>query len=57
VDARAATPDTDDFQHAFSTMQPSTQDWLRTARNLVKYAGDDGSYRDVEAYLKKSRML
>jgi len=25
-------------------MQHSTLDWLRTARNLVKYAGADSSY-------------
>lgn len=47
----------DDFESALKQMQPSTLDWLRTVRNLVKYAGDDGSYRDVEAYLKKSRLL
>lgn len=46
-----------DFTSALATLQPSTQDWLRTARNLVKYAGDDGSYRDVESYLKRSKML
>jgi transitional endoplasmic reticulum ATPase len=46
-----------DFEHALSQMQASTLDWLRTARNLVKYAGDDGSYRDVEVYLKKAKML
>lgn len=46
-----------DFTSALTAMQPSTQDWLRTARNLVKYAGDDGSYRDVESYLKRSKML
>ena len=46
-----------DFTKALATLQPSTQDWLRTARNLVKYAGDDGSYRDVEAYLKKNKLL
>jgi transitional endoplasmic reticulum ATPase len=46
-----------DFAHALASSQPSTQDWLRTARNLVKYAGDDGSYRDVETYLKTARML
>jgi SpoVK/Ycf46/Vps4 family AAA+-type ATPase len=45
-----------DFDEALTEMQPSTLDWLRTARNLVKYAGDDGSYRDVEAYLKKNKM-
>lgn len=46
-----------DFTSALTMMQPSTQDWLRTARNLVKYAGDDGSYREVEQYLKKTRLL
>ena len=43
--------------NSLGNLQPSTVEWLRTARNLVKYAGDDGSYRDVESYLKKTRML
>ena len=47
----------EDFDAALSEVRPSTLDWLRTARNLVRYAGDDDSYRDVEAYLKKSKML
>lgn len=34
----------------------STLDWLKTARNLVKYAGD-GGYRGVEAYLKGAKLL
>lgn len=46
-----------DFDRALTELMPSTLDWLRTARNLVKYAGEDGSYRDVEAYLKKSKLL
>lgn len=46
-----------DFTQALSTVQSSTQDWLRTARNLVKYAGSDGSYRDVEDYLKRTKLL
>jgi transitional endoplasmic reticulum ATPase len=46
-----------DFDHALTELLPSTLDWLRTARNLVKYAGGDGSYRDVEAYLKKAKPL
>jgi SpoVK/Ycf46/Vps4 family AAA+-type ATPase len=45
-----------DFEYALAELAPSTLDWLRTARNLVKYAGDDRSYRDVEAYLKKSKL-
>ncbi|WP_395858046.1 hypothetical protein [Cystobacter fuscus] len=35
--------------------QPSTLDWLRTAKNLVKYGGGDGACRDVEAYLRPLR--
>ncbi|HSW04987.1 ATP-binding protein, partial [Aquabacterium sp.] len=42
-----------DFDDALRQMQPSTLDWLRTVRNVVKYAGDDGSYKDVEQYLKR----
>ncbi len=46
-----------DLEQALATARPSTQDWLRTARNLVKYGGDDGGYRDVERYLRQSRLL
>lgn len=46
-----------DFDAALAEMQPSTLDWLRTVRNVVKYAGDDGGWRDVERYLKSVKML
>jgi len=46
-----------DLEEAIKEILPSTLEWLRTARNLVKYAGTDGSYRDVEDYLKKSKLL
>lgn len=46
-----------DFDAALERMQPSTLDWLRTVRNVVKYAGDDGSYKDVEQYLKRVKLL
>ena len=46
-----------DFVQAFKDITPSTLEWLRTARNLVKYAGEDGAYRDVEAYLKKVKLM
>ena len=46
-----------DFDLALSELQPSTLDWLRTVRNVVKYAGEDGSYKDVERYLKETRLL
>lgn len=36
---------------------PAAKDWLETVRNLVKYAGGDSAYQDVEVYLKKHRLL
>jgi SpoVK/Ycf46/Vps4 family AAA+-type ATPase len=46
-----------DMERAAKDMQASTLDWLRTARNLVKYAGADASYGDVERYLKTHKLL
>ena len=45
-----------DLARAVREMRPSTLDWLRTARNLVKYAGADDAYRDVEDYLKRNKI-
>ena len=47
----------DDLAAACSAMQASTLDWLRTARNLVRYGGADTSYREVEQYLKQHKLL
>jgi len=47
----------DDLVRAAGELLPTTQDWLRTARNLVKYAGGDDSYRDLERYLKANKLL
>jgi len=46
-----------DLVRATAELVPTTQDWLRTARNLVKYAGGDDSYRDLERYLKANKLL
>lgn len=46
-----------DLLRAAESMQASTLDWLRTARNLVKYAGADDSYRDVDRYLKQHKLV
>jgi SpoVK/Ycf46/Vps4 family AAA+-type ATPase len=43
-----------DFERALATTIPSTEDWLRTAKNLVKFSGADRSYQEVEIYLKKN---
>lgn len=47
----------EDLVRAVSELTPTTQDWLRTAKNLVKYAGGDDSYRDLERYLKSNKLL
>ena len=47
----------EDLLRAAGELIPTTQDWLRTARNLVKYAGGDDSYRDLERYLKANKLL
>lgn len=44
---------TADLLRALETQQPSTLDWLRTAKNYVKYSNQSGLYNDVEAYMKK----
>jgi SpoVK/Ycf46/Vps4 family AAA+-type ATPase len=46
-----------DFDEALGQTQASTMDWLRTVRNVVKYAGEDASYKDVEAYLRETKLL
>ena len=47
----------EDLVRAAEDLTPSTRDWLRTARNLVKYAGGDDTYRDLEKYLKAHKLV
>ncbi|MEG0258697.1 MAG: ATP-binding protein, partial [Lysinibacillus sp.] len=44
---------TNDLLYALENLQPSTLEWLRTAKNYVKYANHGGLYNDVEKYLSK----
>jgi SpoVK/Ycf46/Vps4 family AAA+-type ATPase len=46
-----------DLLRAAKDARASTLDWLRTARNLVKYAGADDSYGEVERYLKAHKLV
>jgi SpoVK/Ycf46/Vps4 family AAA+-type ATPase len=46
-----------DLLRAAKDARASTLDWLRTARNLVKYAGADDSYSEVERYLKAHKLV
>ncbi|MGA3599158.1 AAA family ATPase [Lysinibacillus agricola] len=43
---------TTDLLHVLEELQPSTLDWLRTAKNYVKYSNQSGLYNDVEKYLR-----
>lgn len=43
---------TTDLLHVLEELQPSTLDWLRTAKNYVKYSNQSGVYNDVEKYLR-----
>ncbi|MGM7634842.1 AAA family ATPase [Bacillus sp. Hm123] len=45
----------EDLLNVLKTQQPSTLEWLRTAKNYVKYANQSGLYNDVEQYLRKHR--
>jgi SpoVK/Ycf46/Vps4 family AAA+-type ATPase len=57
LDSKASRKlETDDLLDALDEISPSTVDWLKTARNLVKFAGADSSYREVEKYLRKTRL-
>ena len=47
----------DDFFDALGSITPTTIDWLKTARNLVKFSGADNSYKDVEKYLKRLKRF
>jgi SpoVK/Ycf46/Vps4 family AAA+-type ATPase len=46
-----------DLRKAAQAVNASTLDWLRTARNLVKYAGADDAYREVGQYLKAHKLV
>ena len=45
-----------DLLAAVADTSPSTLEWLKTARNLVKYGGAGASYKDVEQYLRKAKL-
>jgi SpoVK/Ycf46/Vps4 family AAA+-type ATPase len=43
----------DDMLTVMSEIRPSTMEWLKTAKNYVKYANQSGIFDDVEQYLKQ----
>ncbi len=52
----SARVENEDLRRAFEEIQPTTLEWLKTARNLVKFGGAGKAYRDVEKYLRASNM-
>lgn len=46
-----------DVQGAIAELQPSTKQWLSSARNVVMFGDDDGTYAELKAYLKKVKRL
>ena len=49
-------PTQKDCTDALGTVEPGTLDWLRTARNPVKFGGASGGYKDVSRYLKSVKL-
>ncbi|MBZ0113355.1 MAG: ATP-binding protein [Thermoanaerobaculia bacterium] len=46
-----------DLQEAIGESAPSTLEWLKTVRNVVKFGGGGRAYRDVEKYLRREKMF
>jgi SpoVK/Ycf46/Vps4 family AAA+-type ATPase len=46
-----------DLEGALKEIRPSIGGWLDTARNVVLFADDDGTYADLRTYLKKAKRL
>ena len=47
----------DDFTKALAESRASAGEWFATARNHVRYANEGGRYDDLEAYMKKHKLL
>ncbi|MBO1751402.1 ATP-binding protein [Actinotalea sp. BY-33] len=45
-----------DLYQALDVTTPSTRAWFDTARTAVTYGSDDGTFRQLKAYLKKNRL-
>lgn len=46
-----------DLMRAVGEVRPSIGPWLETARNIVQFGEDDGTFAELRAYLKKARRL
>ncbi|MCV7230761.1 ATP-binding protein [Mycolicibacterium komossense] len=46
-----------DIEAALREVRPSIGAWLETARNVVLFADEDGTYTELRTYLKKAKRL
>jgi AAA+ superfamily predicted ATPase len=46
-----------DLERALKELRPSTRAWFETARNFVLFANDGGLYDDLQAYMRRRRLL
>jgi SpoVK/Ycf46/Vps4 family AAA+-type ATPase len=46
-----------DLLAALAEVKPSTGDWMSSARNVVLFGNDDGTFDELRAYLKKAKRL
>ncbi|MEI7056910.1 AAA family ATPase [Nocardioides sp. CCNWLW239] len=46
-----------DIEAALADIRPSVGPWFDTARNIVMFANEDGSYDELARYMRKNRRL
>jgi SpoVK/Ycf46/Vps4 family AAA+-type ATPase len=54
---RARPVQMNDFKRALKEVHPSVRSWLETAKNYVLYANEGGTYDDLMAYLRTSKIV
>lgn len=45
-----------DLEFAAGEIRPSITPWLESARTVVQYGTDDGTFKDLKTYLKQRRL-
>jgi SpoVK/Ycf46/Vps4 family AAA+-type ATPase len=46
-----------DLDRAIESLRPSTGPWFETARNVVEFANEGGTYDELKNYLRERRLL
>jgi hypothetical protein len=45
-----------DIETAIAQIKPSTGPWFETARNVVEFANNDGTYDELAKYLRRKKF-